>query len=104
MKTSGSENLETVGGLFSCPDCQHACSHFAEACPSCGRYFRVYARNFQVEPGSGWAMTVFWGIMLAWILPTLLVIAIGVVILVIGGIGAATLTQPHSSPSSTSRP
>ena len=23
MKTTGSENLQTVGGLFACPDCQH---------------------------------------------------------------------------------
>ena len=102
MKISGSENLQSVGGLFACPDCQHGCSNFAEACPSCGRYFRVYARNFTVEPGSGWCMTVFWGIMLAWIIPTLLAVGLVVVLFVIGVIGAASLTQPRSvSPSTT---
>lgn len=95
MRTSGTENLQTVAGLFSCPDCQHKCSNFAEACPSCGRYFRVYARNFTVAPGGGWAMTVFWGIMLAWIIPTLLGIALIVVLFVIGAIGAASLTNPR---------
>jgi hypothetical protein len=104
MKVSGSENLQTVGGLFSCPDCQHRCSNYAEACPSCGRYFRVYSRNFTVEPGNGWSMAVFWGIMLAWILPTLLCIALVFVVLVIGGLGAASLSQPRSEPSTTSRP
>ena len=101
MKTSGTENLQTVGGLFSCPDCQHRCSNFAEACPSCGRYFRVYARNFTVQPGSGWSMAVFWGIMLAWIIPTLLSIAVIVVLLVVGVIGAASLTQPRTRPTTS---
>ena len=102
MKTSGTENLQIVGGLFSCPDCQHRCSNFAEACPSCGRYFRVYARNFTVSPGNGWSMAVFWGIMLAWIIPTLLSIAILVVLFVVGAIGAASLTQPRNRPSTSS--
>ena len=100
MKTAGSENLQVVGGLFACPDCQHRCSNFAEACPSCGRYFRVYARHFTVGPGSGWPMVVFWGIMLSWIIPTLVAIGLLVVLFVIGAIGAASLTQPRSTPSS----
>src|ERR1041384_4536053 len=95
MKT---ENLQTVGGLFSCPDCQHRCSNFAEACPSCGRYFRVYARDFSVRPGSGWSMVVFWGIMLALIIPKTLSIAVIVVLFVVGAIGAASLTQRPSRP------
>ena len=102
MKTTGSENLQTVGGLFACPDCQHHCSNFAESCPSCGRYFRVYARNFTVQPGSGWSIAVFWGIMLAWIIPTLLTIALLVILFVIGAIGAASLTQPRTSPPNSS--
>jgi hypothetical protein len=99
MKTTGTENLQTVGGLFACPDCQHRCSNFAESCPSCGRYFRVYARNFTVVPGGGWSMAVFWGIMLAWIIPTLLAIGLFVVLFVIGAIGAASLTPTRNSPS-----
>lgn len=102
MKISGNENVQTVGGLFSCPDCQHRCSNFAEACPSCGRYFRVYARNYTVEPGGGWSMAVFWGIMLAWIIPTV----VGMVLfalLVVGGIGAASLA-PSTRSDTTSRP
>ena len=94
MKTSGTENVQSVGGLFNCPDCQHRCSNFAEACPSCGRYFRVYARYFTVLPGGGWSMVVFWGIMLAWILPTLVTVGILVIVFVIGGIGAASLSRP----------
>lgn len=101
MKTSGSENVAAVGGLFNCPDCQHRCSNFAEACPSCGRYFRVYARNYKVEPGNGWSMAVFWGIMLAWIIPTLVCIALLVIFFIIGGIGAATLSRPNNRPNST---
>lgn len=47
-------------------------------------------------------MTVFWGIMLAWIIPTLLAVGLVVVLFVIGVIGAASLTQPRSvSPSTT---
>ena len=101
MKISGNENLQNVGGLFSCPDCQHKCSNYAEACPSCGRYFRMYARNFTVQPGGGWSMAVFWGIMLAWILPTLVGVAL-IVLLVLGGVGAASLRQPRSTRSTTS--
>jgi len=56
-------SAEAVGGFFACPDCQHHCSNFAEACPSCGRFFRAYARP--VTPGDGWSIAVFWGIMLA---------------------------------------
>lgn len=94
MKISGTENVQRTAGLFNCPDCQHQCSNFAEACPSCGRYFRVYARNYTVEPGNGWSMVVFWGIMLAWILPTLVTVGIVVILFVIGGIGAASLSRP----------
>lgn len=102
MKISGNENIQNVGGLFLCPDCQHRCSNFAEACPSCGRYFRMYARSFRVEPGGGWSMAVFWGIMLAWIIPTLVAIAF-VFLLALGGIGAASLT-PSGRSDTTSRP
>ena len=58
-------------GLLPCPDCQHQCSTYAETCPSCGRFFRVCRPTPEVQPGAGWSMTVFWGIMLAWILPGL---------------------------------
>src|SRR6185436_9060264 len=98
MKITGSENLETTGGLFSCPDCQHRCSHFAESCPSCGRYFRVYARTFSVEPGRGWSMAVFWGIMLCWVIPTVLGIALIIIFFILGGIGAASLSRPDLRP------
>jgi hypothetical protein len=101
MKTSGSENLQVVGGLFACPDCQHHCSNFAESCPSCGRYFRVYARNFTVQPGDGWSMAVFWGIMLSWIIPTLVAIGLFVILFVIGAIGAASLRPALSTPSNS---
>ena len=105
MEVSGTENLQTVGGLFACPDCQHHCSNFAEACPSCGRYFRVYARNFTVVPGSGWAMTVFWGIMLVWIIPLVLSVILIIVVFLLGGIGAATLPLIQDTRSnSTTRP
>lgn len=104
MKISGTDNSQTVGGLFACPDCQHRCSQFAETCPSCGRYFRMYARTITVEPGNGWSMTVFWGIMLAWIIPTIVGVALVVILFVIGGIGAASLSRPDSRPYPTTRP
>jgi hypothetical protein len=104
MKITGTENVETTGGLFPCPDCQHRCSTFAESCPSCGRYFRVYARTFSVEPGSGWSITVFWGIMLVWIIPTVLCMVLLVLFFVIGGIGVATLPRSDVRPATTSRP
>jgi len=52
-------------------------------------------------PTSSWSMTVFGGIMLAWIIPTLLSIAILVVLFVVGAIGAASLTQPRTRPSTS---
>lgn len=104
MKISGIDNSQMVSGLFSCPDCQHHCSNFAESCPSCGRYFRMYARTITVAPGSGWSMTVFWGIMLAWIIPTIVCVALVIILFVIGGIGAATLSQPDFRPNTTTRP
>ena len=104
MKTSGTENVVETSGLFACPDCQHRCSNFAEACPSCGRYFRVYARTFTVEPGDGWSMTVFWGIMLVWIIPTVLAIVLIFVLLIIGGLGVASLSLPDTRPNTTTRP
>ena len=91
------ENLEIYGGLFTCPDCKHACSNFAEACPSCGRFFRAYQRTIEVSR-NGWSITVFWGIMLAWIIPTLLTLALIVILFIIGAIGAASLTQPLNRP------
>lgn len=103
MEISGVENLQTAGGLVACPDCQHRCSTFAESCPSCGRYFRVYARNFTVQPGSGWSITIFWGIMLVWIIPALIGALLVVIFFVIGGLGAATLSRPDR-PSTTLRP
>jgi hypothetical protein len=39
-------------------------------------------------------MAVFWGIMLAWFLPTLLLIGLIAVIAILGGIGAASLPRP----------
>ena len=104
MKITGTENVQATGGLFSCPDCQHRCSNFAESCPSCGRYFRVYARTFTVEPGNGWSMAVFWGIMLSWIIPTVVCIALIIILFIIGVFGAATLSNPDLRPSTTTRP
>ncbi|HKO61473.1 MAG TPA: hypothetical protein VJV03_09965 [Pyrinomonadaceae bacterium] len=98
------ENLETVGGLFACPDCQHHCSNFAETCPGCGRFFRSYSRIYRTRPGEGWSMAVFWGIMLAWIIPMFVGLLLFIILLVIGGIGAATLTQPLREPTSTRQP
>ena len=80
--------------LEPCPDCGHRCSPQAEACPSCGRFFRAFARK--VKPGDGWSIAIFWGIMLAWIIPTLLMIGL-IVVLFIMGIGVASLTQPRPS-------
>jgi hypothetical protein len=45
-------NVESVSSLFAGPDCQHRCSNYAEACPSCGRFFRGYARVIEVTPGN----------------------------------------------------
>ncbi len=104
MEISGTENLQTVGGLFACPDCQHRCSNFAEACPSCGRYFRVYARNYTVQPGSGWSITIFWGIMLVWIIPAVIGIVLAIILVVIGGIGAATFSGFDNRSNTTTRP
>jgi hypothetical protein len=52
-------------------------------------------------------MAIFWGIMLAWIIPALLSIALVVILLLIGAIGVASLTprsQPASSPTPIDRP
>lgn len=90
---TGPENLFAVAGLFNCPDCDHDCSNFAETCPKCGRYFRRYASTINVNR-NGWSITVFWGIMLAWIIPMLLIVGLVVLFAVIGGIGAASLPRP----------
>jgi hypothetical protein len=44
-----------------------------------------------VTPGSKWSMTVFWGMMLAWIIPLVVLMILGFVLAVMGGIGAASL-------------
>jgi len=85
--------------LTLCPDCQHECSTQAEACPSCGRFFRNYPQIIEVTPGAGWSMAVFWGIMLAWIIPMVIGALIGgvlVVALFVLGSGAAFLTTPRT--------
>lgn len=98
---AGPENLFAVAGLFTCPDCQHNCSNFAETCPGCGRYFRSYARIVSVNRNN-WSITVFWGIMLAWIIPMLLGFAL-IVLFIFMGVGAASLVPaPRDMP--TSRP
>jgi hypothetical protein len=103
LQLTAPENLFAPGGLFACPDCQHSCSNFAERCPQCGRFFQTFEQGqIQVRPGDGWSMAVFWGIMLAWIIPMILGIALIVLLVVIGGIGAASLAprSPSQTPSS----
>jgi hypothetical protein len=54
--------------LVPCSDCGHQVSHYAESCPSCGRYFRSYNRRLEVTPGAGWPDKIAWGIVLSSIL------------------------------------
>ncbi|HEX3186678.1 MAG TPA: hypothetical protein VHQ94_17920 [Pyrinomonadaceae bacterium] len=49
-------------------------------------------------------MAVFWGIMLCWIIPTVLGIALIIIFFIIGGIGAASLSRPDLRPNTTVRP
>lgn len=102
LELASPENLFTHSGLFTCPDCQHNCSNFAETCPACGRFFRSYARVITVTPGNGWSLSVFWGIMLAWIIPTIIGVALIVVLFVMGLLTTAYFAPrtPPEAPSS----
>src|SRR6266540_1573743 len=85
--------------------CTAHCSNFAETCPQCGRFFRTFKQGqIQVRPGDGWSLAVFWGIMLAWIIPTIVCIALIVVLFVIGGLTAASLMPRIPSQTPSSRP
>lgn len=77
-------------GLVPCPDCQHKCSSYAEACPACGRFFRAYKRVIEVTPGKGWSVAVGWGVILSSVFAGLIIGAIFVVLfMLIAGMGAA---------------
>jgi hypothetical protein len=73
--------------LYSCPECSHRCAESAYTCPSCGHCFQ----QPKVRPGDGWGMAIFWGIMLAWFIPTFVVGLLVFVLVLIGAIGAASL-------------
>jgi hypothetical protein len=49
-------------------------------------------------------MAIFWGIMLAWIIPSLLAAALVVILFIIGVLGAASLSQPSSLPNPNATP
>jgi hypothetical protein len=66
--------------LIPCIDCKAAISKYAEACPHCGRFFQGYKRTIKVIPGDGWSMTVFWGMMLAWIIPLICLVVLAFVL------------------------
>jgi hypothetical protein len=83
--------------LFACPSCQNGCATNAHFCPSCGH---VFEEQVKMRPGDGWSMTIFWGIMLAWIIPTILTIVLAVILFVIGAIGVVSLT-PRDQPTPT---
>ena len=88
-----STSPQSTAALFSCPDCAHRCSQYAEACPRCGRFFRGYGRIVEVVPGSGWIGKVAWGIVLSsflWGLILMSLFVVGVIVLVLlFGAGAA---------------
>jgi hypothetical protein len=44
-----------------------------------------------MKPGDGWGMAIFWGIMLAWFIPTLVLSLLVFVLFMIGMVGAASL-------------
>jgi len=94
--------LMATPSLFACPSCKNGCAENACFCPSCGHVFD--AHQVKIRPGDGWSMAIFWGIMLAWIIPMLLSIALVVILILIGVIGAASLSQigqPSPTPTPT---
>jgi hypothetical protein len=90
VSKSNQPDPNTRGSLTPCPDCQHKCSTYAETCPSCGRFFRSY-RSLSVTPGKGWSTAVGWGFILGWLFAAFLGFCLLIVLMVLGGIAAASL-------------
>jgi hypothetical protein len=70
--------------LIPCPDCNHNCSPQAEHCPQCGRFFRRYDDGTLTVDRRGWATAIAGGIVLGWILVSLIAGALLVVLFILG--------------------
>jgi hypothetical protein len=79
--------------LNNCPDCEQLVSRHAESCPHCGRFIQNL-RNVVVTVGrTGWAGTIAWGVILSWIIPSLiLMVGFFILVAMIGG-AASTIPQ-----------
>lgn len=89
--------------LSPCPACDHSCSDQAASCPGCGHFF--HDNQAKVRPGDGWSIAIFWGIMLAWIIPVVLSSILVAILFLIGVLGLASLSSgtPAQGPRPTDR-
>jgi hypothetical protein len=86
------EQQRPRASLMLCADCDHPCSHYAEHCPQCGRFFQRFESGAITVSRHGWVSTIAFGILLAAVLPWLVIIAIIFLLFVMGG-GVAALSR-----------
>lgn len=71
-------SVTTSTNLLTCPDCGHAVSRYAQACPSCGRFFENLSSETKVVQSRWWwSQTIAWGVIMA----NFLLGALGVLVL-----------------------
>jgi hypothetical protein len=58
-------------------------SRNAEDCPNCGKYFQRFNLTVEVYRG-GWSRTIALGVILAWLVPFIIAIAMFVLLFVLG--------------------
>lgn len=82
-------NYEPESPLIPCLDCQASISRYALTCPRCGRPLKH--EPVEVIPGARWSWTIYWGIVLFAVIPTLISAVITVLgfLVIAGMIGAA---------------
>lgn len=69
--------------LTPCPDCGRPCSLYAEHCPQCGRFFRRYGEALVIDRRN-WVTTIAGGIVLGWVMISIIAGAVLVVLLILG--------------------